>query len=59
MPPDQEAFRPGLAGVYETAGALFGSTFVELIPALSRTPTSRASPTARPDGVWTDLSRAG
>lgn len=33
MPPDQEAYRRGLAGVDDTAEALFGSGFVELADA--------------------------
>jgi hypothetical protein len=56
MPPDQEAYRRGLAGVDETAGVLFGATFVELSGAQQKAVIQSIADGQPPGAVWIELS---
>ena len=56
MPPDQEAYRRGLAGVDDTAEALFGRPFVELSGAHQETVIQQIADGQPPGSAWADLS---
>lgn len=56
MPPDQEAYRRGLAGVDETAEALFGASFVKLSGAQQEAVLQQIADGQPPGAAWADLS---
>jgi hypothetical protein len=56
MPPDQEAYRRGLAGVDETAAALFGAGFLQLSAAQQEAVIQSMADGQPPGAGWADLS---
>lgn len=56
MPPDQEAYRRGLAGVDETARTLFGAGFMELPDAQQEAVLQAIADGAPAGAVWTRMS---
>jgi hypothetical protein len=55
MPPDQEAYRRGLAGVDETARALFGSDFIGLVESQQEAVLQTLSGGEPPGETWTAM----
>jgi hypothetical protein len=55
MPPDQEAYRRGLAGVDETARALFGSDFIGLVESQQEAVLQALSGGEPPGETWTAM----